>query len=123
MKKLLLLALALSSSIFAAEVLEAKLDASQENIEVTVKYGGGCKEHDFTLKFNECNETMPVQCVAEIVETVVDGPDHCRALITTVATFNLAKTGLIGDYHKNASIKILGDATAEERSSATVTLP
>lgn len=114
----------ISLASYAAEVVEAKLDESQENIEVTVRYGGGCKEHDFSLELTGCLEISPVQCEAKLVEKVIGGPDFCEAYITKVVVFNLSKMGLGDEYYRSATLTITGDGDRNGlESSASVVLP
>lgn len=122
--KLLALTLVLSSGTHAAEVLSANLDAAKKNILVDVSYGGGCKEHTFKLKLGGCLESLPVQCSAQLVETVVGGPDFCEAIVGKTVKFSLKKYGLTDAYFKGGSLTILGDKNFRgEDSSATVVLP
>lgn len=104
-----------SFSASAVEVVAAKLDASAENLIVTVRHGGGCGDHDYKLVLKGCAESMPVQCQATIKHST---NDFCEAYITREAKFNLSEYGLKADYYKNASFTIKGDMD----SSASVTL-
>jgi hypothetical protein len=122
--KLLVLATLFTAGAQAAEVLSAKLDAAKKNILVDVSYGGGCKDHVFKLKLGGCLESFPVQCSAQLVETVVDGPDFCEAIVGETVKFSLKKYGLTDGYFKGGSLTIIGDKNFRgEDSSATVTLP
>ncbi len=122
--KMLALTILLSTGAQAAEVLSANLDAAGKNILVDVSYGGGCKEHTFKLKLGGCLESFPVQCSAQLVETVVGGPDFCEAIVGKTVKFSLKKCGLTDSYFKGGSLTILGDKNFQgEASSATVTLP
>lgn len=108
----------------AAEVVSAKLDASKKNILVDVRYGGGCKEHDFSLKLGACMESYPVQCSAELVETIEGGFDMCEALIHETVVFPLKKFGLTDSYFKGGSLTITGDINQTGKpSKATIRLP
>ncbi len=108
-KKIILFSgLALTSfSLSAVEVLEAKLDATAENIIVKVKHGGGCGKHDYKLVMHGCAESMPVQCQATIEHTT---NDFCEALLVREAKFNIKQYGLNTSYYKDAKITIKGDA-------------
>ncbi len=122
--KLLVLATLLTAGAHAAEVRSANLDAAGKNILVDVSYGGGCKEHTFKLKLAGCLESFPVQCSAQLVETVVGGPDFCEAIISKTVKFSLKKYRLTDGYYKGGSLTILGDKNFRgEDSSATVILP
>ncbi len=115
-RNLLLSALALASfSASAVEVVGAKLDASAENLIVTVRHGGGCGEHNYKLVLAGCAESMPVQCQATIKHSTAD---FCEAYLTREATFNLKEYGLTTSYYKDAKFTIKGD----RNTSATVTL-
>jgi hypothetical protein len=123
--KFIALVLAFTSfSAFSATVNSAKLDANKENIVVNVTYGGGCKNHTFTLKVGGCMETYPVRCSAELVEKIEGGFDMCEALINKDVVINLAKYRLDESYYARGSLTITGDKTMSGKpSSATVVLP
>lgn len=124
MKAFILVSLLVSSYSFGAVINSAKLDDSQENILVEVSYGGGCKEHNFELQITACAETFPVQCTADLVETVVDGPDFCEAFITKIVELNLRDNNLDDIYFSGGSLTIKGDKKANGRASrATIVLP
>lgn len=115
-KMIVLSGFALASlSVSAVEVKSAKLDATGENLLVTVVHGGGCGDHDYKLELKGCAESMPVQCQATIKHTT---NDFCEALISREAKFNLKALGLTTEYYKDASLTIKGD----QNSSATVRL-
>lgn len=118
MKALLALCFALcTATAFAAEVRNASVDADAGTLSIDVVYGGGCKEHKFSLKLEGCMESMPVQCSAKLVDSVYD--DFCEALIHKTVVISLKKVGLVGDYYAQGSLRIKGDA----ETSATVRLP
>lgn len=108
-------ALFVSLSAQAAEVVDAKLDSTQENIIVTVRHGGGCGKHSYDLKLLGCAESMPVQCQAKLIHK---SEDYCEAILIREATFNLKKYGLQDKYYANGSLTINGF-----ESKATVVLP
>lgn len=59
-----------------------------EILELTVQYGGGCREHDFALiAWNGWLETVPV--AAGLLLAHDANGDLCRALITETLRFNL----------------------------------
>lgn len=64
-------------------------------------------------------ETFPVRCLAELRETVIDGPDYCEAFVHKTASFSLNAYKLDDEYFRGATITIRGDRD----SSASVTLP
>jgi hypothetical protein len=103
-------------SVQAVEVVSAKLDAAKENIIVTVRHGGGCGDHKYTLVMGSCQETFPVQCSASIKHMT---SDMCEAYLTKEATFSLSKNGLKDKYYDGANLRIVGD----NNSSAALTLP
>lgn len=103
-------------SAHAVEVVSAKLDSSKENLIVTVRHGGGCGDHKYTLVMGSCLETFPVQCSATIKHAT---NDMCEAYLTREATFSLSKNGLKDKYYAGASLRISGD----NNSSAALTLP
>lgn len=124
MKVFALLAIGLVFNATAAEVKSAKLDSSKKNILVDVVYGGGCKEHVFSLELGACLESYPVQCTAKLVEKTIGGPDFCEALISETVVISRKKYGLDGSYFEKAKITITGDrGFTGEPSSATVRLP
>lgn len=98
----------------AAEVVSAKISGG--DLIVTVRHGGGCGDHKYDLQMQGCAESMPVQCKAVLKHTT---NDHCEALLTREAKFNLVKLGIKGDYYSNGSLTISGS----NDTSATVRLP
>jgi hypothetical protein len=102
----------------AAEVISAKVNAAKKTVSVTVRYGGGCKKHDFVLQSTGgCRESYPVQCDYELVDLTTG--DHCEAMVGTTAEFTFAEMGWEDSYFNGASISIFGD----NNSRAGVALP
>jgi hypothetical protein len=121
MKSFLALALAATSfSSMAVEIYSAKLDASQENLIVYVKYIGGCKKHDFSLRVGRCLESMPVRCEAEVVETV-KGFDGCESVRLDEIVFNLQANDLTDSYYSGATLNLYSKGSQGKR--VTVQLP
>lgn len=120
MKNIIYMAVAFlaATQVSAAEVLDAKIDAAGENIEVTVSYGGGCFEHQFKLQMGGCLESYPVQCAAKVVD-VTKEVDICEAIIMKKVTFNLKAHGLDKSYYANGSLTLSGDGG----TSASVIIP
>lgn len=120
MKSLILSALALGASFAsvasATEVVDARVDERRGVLEIDVRYGGGCKEHEFKLDIGACMETMPVQCEARIRD-LTEG-DFCEAIIGRRVVFSLKELGLDEPYYRGGSLKITGS-----RGSKVVTLP
>lgn len=100
----------------AAEIVSAELDGAEKNILIGVRHGGGCGEHDYSLKLKGCAESMPVQCQAELVHKT---NDFCEALLHRTAVINLEAAGIKGEYYSGGSLTIKGS----NGSKATITLP
>lgn len=100
----------------AAEIVSAELDGAGKNILIGVRHGGGCGEHDYSLKLKGCAESMPVQCQADLVHKT---NDFCEALLHRTAVINLKAAGIKGEYYSGGSLTINGD----NGSKATITLP
>ena len=100
----------------AAEIVSAELDGAEKNILIGVRHGGGCGEHDYSLKMKGCAESMPVQCQAELVHKT---NDFCEALLHRTAVINLEATGIKGEYYSGGSLTIKG----ANGSKAIITLP
>lgn len=126
MKLLLSIAILASSlSAFAytykPEVVAAAVDASKQTLTVTVRHGGGCGEHNYSLKMGLCLETYPVQCSAELFD---DTEDYCEAYLTNEVVFTFRELGLNNSYFNGASLTITGAQLRNgQESSATVKLP
>ena len=122
MKNFLALAvLCTSLSSTAAIVNGARLDAAGKNVILTLTYGGGCRDHKFTLKKGDfCLESYPMQCGAEVIETVVNGPDICEAIITKEVKFSIKRNRLSSATYWTFTGDI--DQTGRE-SRATVLIP
>jgi hypothetical protein len=70
-----------------AEILAAELNG--DVLELEVRFGGGCGEHDFSLiHTGEFMESHPVQTRLNLAHDAHG--DNCRALLTRDLTFNLA---------------------------------
>lgn len=110
------LTLGFSNNANAAEVVSAELDGAEKNILIGVRHGGGCGDHDYSLKLKGCAESMPVQCQAELVHKT---NDFCEALLHRTAVINLEAAGIKGEYYSGGSLTINGD----NGSKATITLP
>lgn len=108
--------LGLSNVGYAAQIVSAELDSSGKNILIDVVHGGGCGEHDYSLKLNGCAESMPVQCQADLVHKT---DDFCEALLHRTAVINLEAAGIKGEYYSGGSLTINGS----NGSKATVILP
>ncbi|MBN8541025.1 MAG: hypothetical protein J0L82_11610 [Deltaproteobacteria bacterium] len=108
--------LGLSNIVSAAEIVSAELDGAEKNILIGVRHGGGCGDHEYSLKLKGCAESMPVQCQAELVHKT---NDFCEALLHRTAVINLEATGIKGEYYSGGSLTIKG----ANGSTATITLP
>lgn len=111
-----------SAQTFGATIREARLDSSKQNILLTVTYGGGCGQHDFTLDLQGCQGNGPLHCKAELVHR---SHDVCEALIQRRLVINLAEYGLNSRIYKKSTLTITGDQDwrTKRPSAATVTLP
>ena len=68
-------------------IQEARIDEAGD-LALTVQYGGGCREHDFTLCWDgRFMESFPIQVRLVLHHDAND--DMCRALPTEVRTFDL----------------------------------
>lgn len=87
-----------------AQVLGADLDGSNKYLLVNVRHGGGCGNHDYSLKILTCREISPVQCDAIIVHK---SSDPYEAILSKTAVINLESSGLNTDYYNGATITII----------------
>jgi hypothetical protein len=117
------LVLAFAQTTFAAQVLGVKLDASKQNLLIDVRYGGGCKKHEFSLQLQGCLESFPVQCKAQLLHK--HNNDFCEAMISETVVISLKESGIEGSYFKRGSLTIMGDRdfTSNKPTQATVRLP
>ncbi len=99
-----------------AKIKGAKLRADKKAIEIDVTHGGGCGDHEYSLKIGACQETFPVSCTADLVHMTNDG---CEALLAQKATIVLKDAGLSESYYSKGSLTIKG----ADGSKATVKLP
>ena len=108
---------------FAAQVLKVKLDSSKKNLLIDVRYGGGCKKHEFSLKVGGCAESMPVQCRVKLMHN--SNGDFCEAIKFETVVISLKDAGVVGSYYNRAFLTILGDIDPQTNkpSQATVQLP
>lgn len=89
----------------AVTILEARM--GQDAVQVDVVYGGGCKEHTFSLKKMVCTRTTPMTCSYELIDEVQDDP--CRALVHQTVELPLTEEVLSG----NVEQMILMDSQKE----------
>lgn len=103
----------------AAQILSAQLDSDQRNLLVDVVYSGGCKRHLFKLRMHdECLETYPVQCSADLIEEIEGGEDSCQSIIRHQAVFGLKRHKLHDEYFRGAKLTIFSN-----NSSVSLKLP
>lgn len=112
----------ISLQSFSATVKSVELDEQKENLLIGVVYGGGCGNHEFSLKLGSCLETYPVQCSAELIEQT---DDTCEALIYNTITIPLSKYNLSDSYFKGGTLRITGDLDwkTNQPSQASIQLP
>jgi len=124
MKFLIASLLLASTSTFSAIITSAKIDATNENILVDVKYSGGCAEHTFKLSLGDeaCLEldSKAVDCIAMLFEDVQGGADVCAAIVRKTVVINLKEEGLYGSYWSGAKLTI---TTHDNARTATVVIP
>lgn len=104
-----------SATLPSAVIVSAVYDsASEDDLMITVSYGGGCKEHAFELAFEPaCLESLPAQCQARVVHTKgVD--DGCEAYLTSEHLVSLEGLG-----SRPANLTLYG----ENNSKVTVFIP
>ena len=92
----------------AAEITSAKVDGNK--IVLDVRYGGGCKKHEFSIAIGGCFESLPVQCQAKLVHNVVNGPDFCEAIVSDTAEIPFSDVGIEGSYFAGGSLAITDEA-------------
>lgn len=100
-----------------AQIIKAVwLPASQE-IELTVRHGGGCKEHQWGIAMSGvCAETFPAQCSAKLIH-LKGQDDFCEAIISTTSRVKITShpatkyTLSISDGHLSKSVMIIAKKT------------
>jgi hypothetical protein len=113
-----ILALLVSLSASAATINDGSYNAEKKAIELSVSYGGGCKEHTFKLDIGPCMETNPVMC-HEIQLLEDANGDACEAYVTKTIYLPLSEVGLSDSYYAGAMLVIHGD----QGSQVEITLP
>jgi hypothetical protein len=96
-----------SGIISAAEIKGGHLNDTKTAIILDVAYGGGCREHTFSLQVDSCLETSPAHCVAKLIED--PHGDACEAFFYRSIEIPLASAGLNQSYYSGANITIKGD--------------
>ena len=90
MKKVILMVVLMvlgTAQAFAAEVKDARYDAGNDTLLLTVAHGGGCGEHEFELEFSPmCFETIPLQADAQLKHY---SDDPCEAFMVQTVTVSL----------------------------------
>ncbi|MCC6138254.1 MAG: hypothetical protein IT287_06455 [Bdellovibrionaceae bacterium] len=71
-----------SMNAFGAEVVAGTYDKRTDSIALDVVYQGGCKDHNIQVRLNMCNRTLPMTCIADVVDNTED--DVCRAVVHKV---------------------------------------
>lgn len=100
------------STLHAAQVLGGRYDASKDQVQLDVRYGGGCGEHTFTVVYDEvCLETFPMQTGATLIHTT---DDNCEAIQEKTIAFDLNELVC-----RPASVNFRGAS----ESNATVFIP
>lgn len=98
-------------NVNAAEIQSGHYEKESDNIVLNVVYQGGCKEHVFKIKLNQCNRAMPATCKATLVDNTED--DVCRGFVQktvvipaahAVGTVNIDQLIVIGDNETSAVI-------------------
>lgn len=97
-----------SLSSFAAYVHEAKIGPKAKYIILTVAYGGGCKEHSFSIDELICHSNYPAKCEARLIESIKDGPDDCNDMIREQVLIKLKDFNMDPSDFSNGSLKIIG---------------
>ena len=83
-----------SANVFGAQIVGGSYDQASDMISVDVVYQGGCKEHNFEVRLNLCNRSMPATCSAELVD-LTQG-DVCRGFMTE--TVKIPASTLVGGF-------------------------
>lgn len=67
----------------ASQLVKAKWLPATQQIELTVRHGGGCAKHKWGIAFDTvCAESFPAQCSAKLIH--LEGQqDMCEAIVTT----------------------------------------
>ncbi len=119
MKKLVFLAM-LSGLVFGATIEDARFNTQTNQIELDVKYGGGCGEHLWDLEVGMCLESFPVQCDVKLVHLT---DDTCEGLRFETIKFDLAEVGLKNDYYVGASLSIFTVDYGRRSEAKYISLP
>lgn len=88
----------------AVQIEEARFVPEKQAIEMDVIYKGGCEEHTFRLEVQSCNRSMPMTCVAKLIDEQTQ--DACRGIIKT--TIQMPAQNFYNDQILDGLI-ILGD--------------
>ncbi len=69
-----------------------KVEVVEEQVEVTVQYAGGCKQHNFEMVWPEImTDVFPPDF--EVVLNHDSNDDMCEALITRILSFGISDSG------------------------------
>jgi hypothetical protein len=117
MKSLIIATAFLASGLaHAAEITGGRYNLQTKSIDLDVRYGGGCADHDFSLAVGACQESFPVSCAVKLIEKTTD---TCEALIYETISISLKSAKLNDSYYDNAQLRISGD----NNSSVSIRLP
>ena len=71
---------------------------TESGVQMDVVYGGGCKDHVFSLKRMVCTRSTPMSCALELIDEGQDDP--CRALIPQTIDLPLDSNILSGQVNQ-----------------------
>lgn len=103
-----------TTNVFTDDASIIKADLKKDLLLLTVRYGGGCKEHEFELYWDGLfMESNPLQVKLELSHN--SNEDMCRALLTDELYFNLSiiKSRLVGLGQNIIVINIYEPGTSE----------
>jgi hypothetical protein len=102
---------------YVIETYESGPVIEGDRLTITVSYGGGCADHDFTLVASDVfMESYPVQLVVSVAHDA--NGDRCKAYLTQAYDFDLTpiKTRYQEAYQADAGIIVLHLRNAPEEA-------
>lgn len=80
----------------AAQILDSSstYNKATDTIQLEVVYQGGCKDHDFEVRVEMCNRSIPASCEARLVDHTED--DACRGIVQK--TIFIPAEDVVGSY-------------------------
>ena len=77
----------LTSAAQAVTIDRLVWNGEADTLRVYITYGGGCREHEFSLQLEDCDTTLPARASAQVLDTGLD--DHCGGRYRRILQYDM----------------------------------